>query len=1208
MGSVYRGMQPALERPVAIKILPESLVTEEDEHNFVERFRLEAKSMAGLDHPAIISVHDFGQTSEGHLYFVMEFIDGMDIHKYIQMSGGKVDPEHAVAIVSHVLDALDYAHSKGIIHRDIKPANVLINREGKVKIADFGLAKNIGLEGEPQDTGLTMTNVALGTPDFIAPESLDPDATPDGRADLYAVGVMLYQMLTGKLPRGIFELPSEENAELDARFDDIITLALSSNPDSRYQSATEFRSQLDTLQSAPVTKIEPEQESAAVTPAGEQFDFTEPGLRKSASARKHAPVPARKKSSAGPMIGAVAAAVVVGGLAFWWIVNWDPDKELPGPTKVAANENSNSKTAEEPPSGEKTDPSQASTNLFVPVSEDHVIPPKPDTASGPLPDAVVPETKTPDNFPSSNRVDGLVANGEWQNVLHLLAARSPSKRGTWSFKNNELHCTQVGLNSSISIVSEPLDSYEVRCRFRAVDIDNISFFLPTGTGATGLKLEDFGNLSGLHVYAGKRRPNASYQAKATPISDGKIHDVRIQLSKNSISAELDGSQIYKFAVPDWSKAQFMSGYPITQPVALGLGANKGHVEFHSFDIRIPSNHPNAPTGNASPGLSHETQSIPCPNLPEVRSRVTNYQQTRRTQLVELTSKYQTALKSAEDAAINSGELDPVEAIQAAMARADEFAAVIHDLPTHETVQPLPSLPPLEANAPESLEKLRGIFDAQVAKIESSLLTLLDQSLKGVQSDLVKRDGIEDAQAVENYRSALRNPSLTTTNQARVKEEANQLSGAAATKDRPFVNSLGMQFVPVPETSVLFSIWETRVRDYQRFVQASGRSWSPPGFAQDENHPAVNVTFEDAESFCRWLTKLEKDSGTLPASASYRLPTDHEWSCLAGIGNREDPSQPPIQKSQWEEGEGTYPWGMSDEPPVGFANFRGIDRDAFANTAPIGSFPPSPVGAFDVWGNASEWCSDWLDPNKRQTRVIRGNGWDNWGPIRTKEFRGPFGGKPLPGGKAEAVGFRCVLDLGKAISGANIENSEWTDLIAGIDTVRDRSTRAGWKPNEIRWEKRNGELLFLDSVSTGEIYLPGTENMENFELRLAFTRDTGTPGIDIKVPVPGGATMIWIGHGDVTRLIAKPGQILPSVKHIIRNGERVEVRIEARTTGPDKGIKMFLNEKEVLNWQGDYRKDLKVLDDYTSKQMALWIYGRSNLKQFRFHEFQIRPLQ
>ncbi|MEC5127956.1 protein kinase [Verrucomicrobiales bacterium BCK34] len=318
MGAVYRGTQVALERPVAIKLLPDSLITADDENNFVERFKLEARAMGGLDHPAIISVYDFGQTSEGHLYFVMEFIDGMDIHNYIQMSEGKVDQEHAVAIVSHVLDALDYAHSKGIVHRDIKPANVLINRDGKVKIADFGLAKKLDSGGgEP---ALTMSNVALGTPDFIAPEALDSSSMPDGRADLYAVGVMLYQMLTGKLPRGIFRMPSEEEAGLDQRIDDIITLALESDPDHRYQTAREFRMKLDELQTKPIQKIAPELESKAVPAAAEQFGFTEPGLRRSESIRRHGAHGASSSGGAGKrIVGWGITLIAMTGCSYLWI-------------------------------------------------------------------------------------------------------------------------------------------------------------------------------------------------------------------------------------------------------------------------------------------------------------------------------------------------------------------------------------------------------------------------------------------------------------------------------------------------------------------------------------------------------------------------------------------------------------------------------------------------------------------------------------------------------------------------------------------------------------------------------------------------------------------------------------------------------------------------------------------------------------------------
>src|SRR5690606_1919588 len=135
---------------------------------------------------------------------------------------GRLPQEHALSIVAHVLDALDYAHGHGIVHRDIKPANILLNQEGRVKIADFGLAKRFGEHADDSAPALTMSHLAVGTPHFVAPEALDSDQTPDHRADLYAVGVMLYQLLTGKLPRGQFKSPSEVVPGIDPRLDAIV--------------------------------------------------------------------------------------------------------------------------------------------------------------------------------------------------------------------------------------------------------------------------------------------------------------------------------------------------------------------------------------------------------------------------------------------------------------------------------------------------------------------------------------------------------------------------------------------------------------------------------------------------------------------------------------------------------------------------------------------------------------------------------------------------------------------------------------------------------------------------------------------------------------------------------------------------------------------------------------------------------------------------
>ncbi|MCB1085746.1 MAG: serine/threonine protein kinase [Verrucomicrobiae bacterium] len=240
MGAVYRAVQRSLKRTVAIKVLPP---TADDELKFAERFRHEAETLARLNHPGIVHIHDFGETTNGLLYLVMEFVDGTDVHQLIQ-ANGRLSEDYALAVTAHVCDALAYAHSRGIVHRDIKPANVLIDQEGNVKVADFGLAKMV----DPTfDSGLTMSNVALGTPDFVAPEVLSMGMTVDHRADLYAVGVMLYQMLTGEVPRGLFKLPSQRGFVSDERWDEIICRAMEADRDERYQSAVEVRHALDAI-------------------------------------------------------------------------------------------------------------------------------------------------------------------------------------------------------------------------------------------------------------------------------------------------------------------------------------------------------------------------------------------------------------------------------------------------------------------------------------------------------------------------------------------------------------------------------------------------------------------------------------------------------------------------------------------------------------------------------------------------------------------------------------------------------------------------------------------------------------------------------------------------------------------------------------------------------------------------------------------------
>jgi hypothetical protein len=242
MGAVYKARQPALDRIVALKVLPS-----QNAHgvNFAERFNREARALARLSHPNIVSVHEFGQA--GALsYFIMEFVDGANLRLLEQ--GSRLSPREALQIIPQICDALQYAHDEGVVHRDIKPENVLVDRKGRVKIADFGLAKILGADTDA--LRLTAEGQVMGTPHYMAPEQVEKPLAVDHRADIYALGVVFYEMLTGDLPLGKFSPPSRK-VQVDVRLDDVVLRALENDPARRYQRASEVKSQVETIASTP---------------------------------------------------------------------------------------------------------------------------------------------------------------------------------------------------------------------------------------------------------------------------------------------------------------------------------------------------------------------------------------------------------------------------------------------------------------------------------------------------------------------------------------------------------------------------------------------------------------------------------------------------------------------------------------------------------------------------------------------------------------------------------------------------------------------------------------------------------------------------------------------------------------------------------------------------------------------------------------------
>ncbi|MDB6135510.1 MAG: hypothetical protein JWM59_3753 [Verrucomicrobiales bacterium] len=286
MGAVFRIRQPKLNRLAALKIIPASLA--ERDPAFAGRFEREGELLARLHHPNIVNVHDSGRSGDFY-YLLMEHVDGVNLRQ--AMRANRFTPQQALSVVPKICEALQYAHEEGVLHRDIKPENILLDSKGRVKLADFGIAKLMepaavaesagevlnaeagwhSGSGEParDPDSLTKTGSALGTPCYMAPEQAECPQGVDHRADIYSLGVVFYELLTGQLPAsGAFSPPSAW-AAVDHRVDGIVRQALERERERRQRSAGEMKTQVETLAGG----FSAEEIAAAVAGLRRNFDY-----------------------------------------------------------------------------------------------------------------------------------------------------------------------------------------------------------------------------------------------------------------------------------------------------------------------------------------------------------------------------------------------------------------------------------------------------------------------------------------------------------------------------------------------------------------------------------------------------------------------------------------------------------------------------------------------------------------------------------------------------------------------------------------------------------------------------------------------------------------------------------------------------------------------------------------------------------------------
>lgn len=340
MAIVYKGTDLTLGRTVAIKILSEDLA---QDPSFVARFRLEAQAAASLTHPNIVAVYDTGSDGDTH-YIVMEYLEGRTLHQILN-EDGTIPPVEVASIGAEVAQALSEAHEKGIVHRDVKPGNIMIGRGGTAKVMDFGIAK------AATAGNLTQVGSILGTVAYLSPEQARGEPV-DGRSDIYSLGALLYQMLTGKLPlKGetyvemVHKLNSEDptspslaNPDVPAGLDAVVMRALAKDPADRYQTGTEMAADLHasmlpepTDHTAAYAPFPVSSEKTMVAPAarprGDEATRVIPAVAPVRARQTRPPV-----NNTGKTMIAIAAIVALLAIAFVMFNSLSDTTNNPGPT------------------------------------------------------------------------------------------------------------------------------------------------------------------------------------------------------------------------------------------------------------------------------------------------------------------------------------------------------------------------------------------------------------------------------------------------------------------------------------------------------------------------------------------------------------------------------------------------------------------------------------------------------------------------------------------------------------------------------------------------------------------------------------------------------------------------------------------------------------------------------------------------------------
>ena len=533
MGAVYLAEQVRLGRSVAVKILPPEVTPDPMAR---ERFEREARVLSGLNHPHVLQIFDFGALPDGTLYLVTEWADGGD---FARLLGGKPQPMALVQDwVAQIASALDAAHARGIVHRDLKPANVLVRADGRLALADFGLAH---AQGQGFTTSLTMTGMIFGTFDYMSPEQMTPGAPVTPLTDIYALGVMSYQMITGRVPKGAYVRPSRFT-DAPVAVDALIDAAMSTDAELRPKKAGDFARKMSAI--------------AGVKPK------------------------AKRVWIAGGALLATAGAAAVAWTMVMPEPTVSPPVTRPEPAPVAVT-------------AAVIEPAPPSAGVVRPVAPVAAVPvaapvevvsaaPEPEPASALAP--VVPPVVVPPTTAAGKAAEVKPApQVPWTWVLGEVRPAEHGLRGTWTMRGKELVA-----GGDVCVLRLPVivaENYDVAVEFtRTAGRNSIGVFLPTRSGEGVFELDAWDRgIGGVQRINGQdmRDHGQYFPAKLT---NGEKQQVVLQVRGSRVSATWNGEPRMTW---DLTGRRFDSTalWETGAGIGLGLCAWRSPTVFHRVAYR-----------------------------------------------------------------------------------------------------------------------------------------------------------------------------------------------------------------------------------------------------------------------------------------------------------------------------------------------------------------------------------------------------------------------------------------------------------------------------------------------------------------------------------------------------------------------------------------------------------------------------------------------